>query len=381
MKTLADFDWRGKIAIIRADLNVPQTANGEIADDTRLVAASGSVRTILNGGGGVVLLSHLGRPQEGKIEKEFSLESIVPAFSLLLQHPIRFAPTLENAGPAVGEVLLLENTRFNVGEKNDDGNLARRYAALGDIFVMDAFASAHRAEASVTGLARCGLPVCAGGLVEAELNGLTRIVGQIERPLVGIFGGAKISTKLAVLQHMAELCDTLLIGGGMANTLLLAQGYNVGASLVQEDMQAEAQAVLSATQGRLVLPQDVVVQTADGTAGQQCTLEQINRGDVILDIGSASWQHYSAIIKQAKTILWNGPVGLFEQEPYAAGTNAIAHAVATAPAYSLVGGADTIAAVRAAEVTEQINYISTGGGALLEYLAGKTLPGLVALGA
>ena len=381
MKTLADFDWRGKIAIIRADLNVPQTANGEIADDTRLVAASGSVRTILNGGGGVVLLSHLGRPQEGKIEKEFSLESIVPAFSLLLQHPIRFAPTLENAGPAVGEVLLLENTRFNVGEKNDDGNLARRYAALGDIFVMDAFASAHRAEASVTGLARCGLPVCAGGLVEAELNGLTRIVGQIERPLVGIFGGAKISTKLAVLQHMAELCDTLLIGGGMANTLLLAQGYNVGASLVQEDMQAEAQAVLSATQGRLVLPQDVVVQTADGTAGQQCTLEQINRGDVILDIGSASWQHYSAIIKQAKTILWNGPVGLFEQEPYAAGTNAIAHAVATAPAYSLIGGADTIAAVRAAEVTEQINYISTGGGALLEYLAGKTLPGLVALGA
>ena len=381
MKTLADFDWRGKIAIIRADLNVPQTANGEIADDTRLVAASGSVRTILNGGGGVVLLSHLGRPQEGKIEKEFSLESIVPAFSLLLQHPIRFAPTLENAGPAVGEVLLLENTRFNVGEKNDDGNLARRYAALGDIFVMDAFASAHRAEASVTGLARCGLPVCAGGLVEAELNGLTRIVGQIERPLVGIFGGAKISTKLAVLQHMAELCDTLLIGGGMANTLLLAQGYNVGASLVQEDMQAEAQAVLSATQGRLVLPQDVVIQTADGTAGQQCTLEQINRGDVILDIGSASWQHYSAIIKQAKTILWNGPVGLFEQEPYAAGTNAIAHAVATAPAYSLVGGADTIAAVRAAEVTEQINYISTGGGALLEYLAGKTLPGLVALGA
>ncbi len=381
MKTLADFDWRGKIAIIRADLNVPQTANGEIADDTRLVAASGSVRTILNGGGGVVLLSHLGRPQEGKIEKEFSLESIVPAFSLLLQHPIRFAPTLENAGPAVGEVLLLENTRFNVGEKNDDGNLARRYAALGDIFVMDAFASAHRAEASVTGLARCGLPVCAGGLVEAELNGLTRIVGQIERPLVGIFGGAKISTKLAVLQHMAELCDTLLIGGGMANTLLLAQGYNVGASLVQEDMQTEAQAVLSATQGRLVLPQDVVVQTADGTAGQQCTLEQINRGDVILDIGSASWQHYSAIIKQAKTILWNGPVGLFEQEPYAAGTNAIAHAVATAPAYSLVGGADTIAAVRAAEVTEQINYISTGGGALLEYLAGKTLPGLVALGA
>ena len=381
MKTLADFDWRGKIAIIRADLNVPQTANGEVADDTRLVAASGSVRTILNGGGGVVLLSHLGRPQEGKIEKEFSLESIVPAFSLLLQHPIRFAPTLENAGPAVGEVLLLENTRFNVGEKNDDGNLARRYAALGDIFVMDAFASAHRAEASVTGLARCGLPVCAGGLVEAELNGLTRIVGQIERPLVGIFGGAKISTKLAVLQHMAELCDTLLIGGGMANTLLLAQGYNVGASLVQEDMQAEAQAVLSATQGRLVLPQDVVVQTADGTAGQQCTLEQINRGDVILDIGSASSQHYSAIIKQAKTILWNGPVGLFEQEPYAAGTNAIAHAVATAPAYSLVGGADTIAAVRAAEVTEQINYISTGGGALLEYLAGKTLPGLVALGA
>lgn len=377
MKTLADFDWQGKIALLRTDLNVPLSADGSVADDARLVAAAASVREVLEKGGGVVVLSHLGRPQEGGFDAALSLEGVAAAFSTVLQYPVRFCPEMTGVQPAAGEVLMLENTRFNVGEKHNDGNLARRYAALGDVFVMDAFASAHRAEASVAALAHAGLPACAGRLVQAELQVLERVVGKIARPLVGIFGGAKISTKLAVLRRMAGLCDTLLVGGGMANTLLLAQGKAVGASLVQEDMLAEAAAVLDAAKGTL-LPCDVVVGAA-GASGRMLPLQQVTAADAILDIGPETQAAFAAAVESAQTIIWNGPMGMFEDAAYAAGTVAVAQAVAASPAYSLAGGADTIAALRSTGVLDKISYVSTAGGALLEYLGGAKMPGLDAL--
>lgn len=376
MKTLTDFDWRGKVAVLRTDLNVPLSSDGSVSDDTRLLAAAESMQAILKAGGSVVVLSHLGRPQEGHYDAPLSLEKIATPLSQALQYPVRFCPSLDGAQAGRGEVLLLENTRFNVGEKANDSNLAQRYAALGDVFVMDAFASAHRAEASVAALAHAGLPTCAGLLVSREMEILQRVLEQVERPLVGIFGGAKISTKLAVLRRMADLCDTLLIGGGMANTLLLAQGNPVGASLVQRDMLGAAQTVLNSGGKRLVLPQDAVIR-----GGKQLKLDDLAESDEILDIGSATCDEFCSAIAAAKTILWNGPVGLFEQPAYAAGTMVIARAVADSAAYSLIGGGDTIAAARAAGVIEQISYVSTGGGALLEYWSGKTLPGLAALAA
>lgn len=379
MKTLADFDWQGKTAVLRTDLNVPLAADGNVADDARLLAAASTVREVVERGGAVVVLSHLGRPQEGRFEPALSLEKVAIAFSTALQYPVRFCHTLESVQMSRGEVVVLENTRFNVGEKGNDANLAHRYASLGDVFVMDAFASAHRAEASVAALAQAGIPSCAGRLVESELQMLERVVGHIQHPLVGIFGGAKISTKLAVLRRMAALCDVLLIGGGMANTLLLAQGKTVGASLVQEDMRREAQAVLDSAR-RVELPRDVMVGELGGAA-RALPLEQMTATDKILDIGAETAAHFAEQIAAAKTIIWNGPMGAFEDAAYAGGTVAVAQAVADSPAYSLVGGADTIAAVRLAGVMDKISHISTGGGALLEYLSGKALPGLAVLDA
>ena len=377
MKTLADFNWRGQVAVLRTDLNVPLAADGSVADDARLLAAATTVREIVEKGGGVVVLSHLGRPQEGHADPALSLENVAAAFSAVLQQPVRFCREMEHAQAAAGEVLMLENTRFNVGEKNNDGNLARRYAALGDVFVMDAFASAHRAEASVAALAHTDIPACAGRLVEAELQMLERVHGQIARPLVGIFGGAKISTKLAVLRRMAALCDVLLVGGGMANTLLLAQGVGVGASLVQKDMLTEAQAVLAAAKD-LRLPSDAVVGDF-GAAGRTVQMTQVGAADRILDIGADTQAAYAEVIASARTILWNGPMGAFEDPAYAAGSAAVARAVAASAAYSVAGGADTIAALRQAQVLDKVSYVSTGGGALLEYLGGARLPGLAAL--
>lgn len=380
MKTLADFNWQGKIAVIRTDLNVPLAANGEVADSARLDAAAPTVRAVLAGGGGAVVLSHLGRPREGAADEALSLKQVAAAFADALQHPVNFCPSFESVRAAPGGVLLLENTRFNVGEKANDSNLARRYAALGDVFVMDAFASAHRAEASVEALARAGIPACAGVLLTYELIQLQRVTSRIVRPFVGIFGGAKISTKLALLRQMAALCDTLIIGGGMANTLLAAAGQEVGASLAQDDMRAAAQGILAEADGRLMLPQDVVVG-ARGQPGREVALADIAPADCILDIGSASAAQYAGAVAQAKTVVWNGPLGLFEEPAYAGGTAAVARAVADSAAYSLVGGADTIAALRAAGVLERISHVSTGGGAMLEYLAGKSLPGVAALAA
>ena len=379
MTTIEGFDWHNKIALLRTDLNVPLHADGSIADDTRLVAAVPTIQTILQRGGSVVVLSHLGRPPEGVFDAALSLVEVARALAAVLNVPVTFSTLNEASRPAAGEVLMLENTRFNVGEKTNDSALAQRYAALGDVFVMDAFASAHRAEASLAALAQCGLPSLAGVLLHTELAMLARVTSNIQRPLVGVFGGAKISTKLAVLQRMTMLCDTVLVGGGMANTLLLAQGKCVGVSLVQHDMMEQAAAVLAA--GNVHLPQDAVVAGATRTLGCTLPINAITANDKILDIGSATSAAFATHIQTARTVLWNGPMGWFEQPPYDAGTNCLAQCVAMASAqstYSLVGGADTIAAVRAAGVSKQMSYISTGGGALLEFLAGNDMPGLAA---
>ena len=374
MKTIFDIDWFGKIAVVRSDLNVPLTADGRISDSTRLVAALPTVNTIIDGGGGVVLLSHLGRPGKGEESRsKLSLRPIADALAKLLPCAIRFFPRLEGGRAATGEVVVHENVRFNDGERMNDKNLAQRYAALGDVFVMDAFASAHREESSVAALAEAGLPLCAGKLLQTELKQLDYALDHAERPLVGIFGGAKISNKFWLLRHMIKLCDSLLIGGGMANTLMWSQGINIGKSLIQRDMYADA--MLLSTCPNIILPQDAVVDEKE----KNRPLAEIAAEESILDIGAVTRAQFTDVITQAKTIIWNGPMGKFEEPAFAGGTAAVAQAIAASSAYSLIGGGDTIAAVRAAGVLDKMSYVSTGGGAMLEYLAGNLLPGLAAL--
>lgn len=401
MKTLEHFNWQGKTAIVRTDLNVPLSPRGEVADDERIRAALPSLQRIIGGGGRAVVLSHLGRPaREGAVDPALSLAPVAAALGAQLSMAVNFCATLDVAEKAwrdvtsssAPDILVLENTRFNVGEKANAPALARRYASLGDVFVMDAFASAHRAEASTIGIAQTGMPSCAGRLVVAELDALARVVGQLAQNktrdaapgLVGVFGGAKISTKIKVIRRMASVCETIIIGGGMANTLLKAQGCAVGQSLVQDDMLDVATELLRAGGERLLLPTDAIVATAaEGAAGlRAASIGDIAADEMILDIGMQTRASAAAAITRAKTILWNGPVGLFENPPFAAGTRAIATAIATATqagAYSLIGGGDTIAAARACGMLAEMSYVSTAGGALLQYLAGGAMPGLQAL--
>ena len=379
MRTMTGMDWGGKVAVVRADLNVPLAATGGVADDARITAAAPTIAAIVAGGGGATVLSHLGRPREGASDPTLSLRPVADALAAVIKLPVRFCPSLSAAARAsVGEVILLENTRFNVGEAENDTALARRYAALGDVFVMDAFASAHRAEASVAALATTGLPCCAGLLLQSELRALSRAVGDMQRPLVGIFGGAKISGKLAVIRRMAAMCDLLIVGGGIANTLLQARGDNIGASLTQPDMLETARELLQT--GCLLLPQDAVVAPAVTAAEQvrQVELADMRDDEMILDIGEKTREECARALSGAKTIIWNGPLGLFERAAFADGTAALAAAVAASSAFSLIGGGDTIAAARRFGVMEKMSFVSTGGGALLEYLAGADLPGLAA---
>ena len=377
IKTIAHIDWNGQVAVLRSDLNVPMR-HGQIADETRLTAALPTMESILAGGGGVLVLSHLGRPKAGEITPEFSLAPVAEKLATMMNRPVAFFPSLADAHISAGEIGVLENIRFHAGERENAPALAHRYAEKGDIFVMDAFATAHRAEASVVGVAEF-LPACAGLLVAAELAALEKTLTQIERPLVGVFGGAKISTKLPLLRRMATLCDTLIVGGGIANTLLLAQGHPVGQSLIESHQEDNAQALQNSAQD-LLLPETVVVATQpDAATGKDIPLSGIGTKEMILDIGAKTRQKWCACLRAAKTILWNGPVGLFEQPPFAAGTEAIAKAIATSPAFSLAGGGDTLAAARHFGVLDQISHVSTAGGALLSHLAGESLPGLAKL--
>lgn len=383
---LADVDVAGKRVFIRADFNVPFNADGSLSDDTRIRAALPGIRSCLDAGAAVMVTSHLGRPTEGALQAEDSLAPVATCLSHLLGRPVPLLRDWVNTPPAVapGEIVMLENCRGNVGEKADDANLAARIAAHIDVYVNDAFGTAHRRECTLHALALAAPVACAGPLMCGELDALGRALARPARPLAAIVAGSKVSTKLTILESLADKVDVLVLGGGIANTFLAARGCAVGASLYEADLVEAARRVerrLAERGGVVWLPQDVVV--ADRFAADASTrfvhVDDVPEGWMILDIGPESRESLRDVLKRAGTIVWNGPVGVFEMDAFAAGTRALAEAVATSPAFSIAGGGDTLAAIARFGITEQVDYISTGGGAFLEFLEGRTLPALAAL--
>lgn len=378
MKLMTDLDLNGKRVLIREDLNVP-VKDGRVTSDARLAAALPTIRAALAAGAGVMLISHLGRPTEGEYTDEFSMAPVAKRLGELLGIDIPVIRDWQSASAAPGEVVLLENVRFNVGEKTDDDGLAQQYAALCDIFVMDAFGTAHRAQASTHGVAKFAPTACAGPLLATELDALKRALSAPARPMLAIVGGSKVSTKLDVLEQLAELCDSLVVGGGIANTFLAAAGYNVGKSLCEHDLIETARALMDKTQ--IPLPIDVVVAREFSAQAAATTklASEVEDEDMILDIGPLSAQVIAEQLASSGTILWNGPVGVFEFDAFASGTEAISKAVAASSGFSLAGGGDTLAAIEKFGIAEQVSYISTGGGAFLEYVEGKVLPAVAML--
>jgi phosphoglycerate kinase len=381
---MTDLALAGQRVFIRADLNVPQDEAGNITDDTRIRASLPGIRAALEAGARVMVTSHLGRPKEGELRPEDSLAPVAQRLSELLGRPVPVRANWLEAGevaPPPGQVVLLENCRVNPGEKKNDDALARRMAALCDIYVNDAFGTAHRAEATTHGIARHAPLACAGPLMAAEIDALTRALARPERPLVAIVAGSKVSTKLTILQALAQKVDQLIVGGGIANTFLLAAGLPIGKSLAEPGLLGEARAVLATLEakgGQVPIPTDVVVAktcAADAPATVKAVTE-VEADDLILDIGPHSAAALAATLHGAGTIVWNGPVGVFEFDAFAGGTRTIAEAIAASPAYSIAGGGDTIAAINRFGVAERIGYLSTAGGAFLEFLEGKTLPAL-----
>ena len=384
IKLLQDVACEGKIVVIRQDLNVPMK-EGVITNDKRIRAALPGVRMALEkGAAGVVLLSHLGRPVEGEFDAKFSLAPVAAHVASLLGRPVRLAATPEEARPAPGEVVLLENVRFFKGEKKNDPALAARFAALGDIYVMDAFGAAHRAHASTEGAVRQAGVACAGPLMAAELEAFGKVLHAPARPLAAIIGGSKVSSKLGLLENLVDKVDSLIVGGGIANTFLAASGVNVGASLYEPELVEDAKKIMAkaAAQGKnLPLPVDVVTAAAlePGQKATTRTVSDVPADEMILDIGPKTVALYEELLGRAATVVWNGPVGAFEVEPFGEGTRALAGALASSPAFVVVGGGDSVAAVEGYGLAERMGYISTGGGASLELLEGKILPSVVAL--
>ena len=380
MKLMSDLELSGKRVLIREDLNVP-IRGGVITNDARLRAAVPTLNAALDQGAAVMVMSHLGRPVEGEWQEEVSLAPIAEHLSDLLGRDVLLAREWRRAAPLPGDVVLLENVRFNSGEAANAGDLATDYAALCDVFVMDAFGTAHRAQASTHGVAQCAPIACAGPLLHAELAALERALHEAERPMLAVVGGSKVSTKLKVLETLADRCDSLVVGGGIANTFLAAAGYPVGQSLCEWDLIDTARALMDKVD--IPLPIDVVV--APGIeAGDQATTKlaaEVSDDDMILDVGPKTAASIAERISKAATILWNGPLGVFEEEPFAGGTKVLAEAIAASPGFSLAGGGDTLAAIDQFGVSEGISYISTGGGAFLEYVEGKVLPAVAALNA
>jgi phosphoglycerate kinase len=381
--SMTDLDLHGKRVLMRLDLNVP-LAGGEVADDTRIRASLPGVRLALEGGARVMLMSHLGRPVEGVRDEAFSLAPVARRLGALLGREV---PLLDwdHAGEAGDSALvLMENVRFNVGEKQNDEQLARKMAALCDVFVMDAFGTAHRAQASTCGVARFAPVACAGPLLMAELAALSAALEHPARPMVAIVGGSKVSSKLTVLESLLRIVDRLIVGGGIANTFLKAAGQEVGRSLCEDALVDTARALMdtaAASGAEIPLPQDVVVSerlSADAEA-RTIGIDQVQAEDMILDIGPKSAGSLAAVLAGAGTIVWNGPVGVFEFDQFGAGTRRIAEAVAASKAFSIAGGGDTLAAIAKYGVGERISYISTGGGAFLEFLEGKKLPAVAVL--
>jgi phosphoglycerate kinase len=377
-KRMSELDLRGKRVFIRADLNVPQDDAGHITDDTRIRASVPGIRLALDRGAAVMVTSHLGRPKEGALRPADSLAPVAQRLSELLGRsvPLR-RDWVDGVQVQPGEVVLLENCRANKGEKKDDEALARKIAALCDVYVNDAFGTAHRAEATTHGAARFARVACAGPLMAAELDALGKALAQPARPLVAIVAGAKVSTKLTVLAALAKKVDLLIVGGGIANTFLLAAGKPIGRSLAEPGLAGEAQAIAAAT--RVPLPTDVVVAKSMEGAGTVKAADAVAADDMILDVGPQTAATYAAALRDAGTIVWNGPVGVFEKAAFAKGTEALARAIAASEAFSIAGGGDTVAAINKFGLADRIGYISTAGGAFLEFLEGRTLPAVAVL--
>ncbi len=385
-RRLNEVDIAGRRVFVRADLNVPQDDALRITDDTRIRASLPAIEHCLAAGAAVMVTSHLGRPKEGTVRPEDSLAPVAERIGQLLGREVRLVRDWVDGGFAVeaAEVVLLENCRCNVGEKKDDRELAQRMAALCDVYVNDAFGTAHRAEATTHALALAAKVACAGPLMAAELDALGRALGSPRRPLVAIVAGSKVSTKLSILRALAAKVDQLIVGGGIANTFLLAAGQPIGRSLAEHELVGEARAVIDAMAARgagVPIPVDVVCAKELAATAQATTkaVDEVAEDDLILDIGPRTAATLCALLKEAGTIVWNGPVGVFEIDAFAGGTRAIAEAIARSDGYSIAGGGDTVAAIARFGVTDRVDYISTGGGAFLEFLEGKTLPAVAAL--
>jgi phosphoglycerate kinase len=385
-KRLSEVDVRNKRVFIRSDLNVPQDDSGAITDDTRIRASLPAIRDALARGAAVMVTSHLGRPTEGTFSESDSLAPIAMRMRQLLDRDVPLVRDWVGGGAwhkalKPGDVVLLENCRFNVGEKKSSDDLSRRMSALSDVYCNDAFGTAHRAEATTYGMAKFAPVACAGPLLAAELDALGRALESPKRPLIAIVGGAKVSTKLTILRTLAAKVDTLIVGGGIANTFILAAGGKVGKSLAESDLVAEAKAILAAFPGKVPIPMDVVCARAFAADARPETkaVDNVTDNDLILDLGPQSVAVLRSIVARAGTIVWNGPIGVFEFDAFAEGTRALAEAIAASPAFSLAGGGDTLAAIAKFNIGDRIGYISTGGGAFLEFLEGKKLPAVAAL--
>ena len=383
---MTDLDLKGKRVFIRADLNVPTDDNGEITDETRITASLESMRTALAAGAAVMVTSHFGRPKEGNLKPEDSLIKVAERIAAHLGRPVPLAKNWLESGLTVapGEIVLLENCRGNVGEKANDEALSKRMAALCDVYVNDAFGTAHRAEATTHGIARFAPIACAGPLLAAELDALGRAFSAPKRPLLAIVGGSKVSTKLSILRSLAERVDRLIVGGGIANTFMLAAGLPIGKSLAEPDLVDEARAIMKmmADRGATVpIPTDVVVATefSPNAAATLRAADAVQPDEMIFDVGPDTAKVIAEIVESSATIVWNGPVGVFEFPAFAAGTEALSRAIARSNGFSVAGGGDTLAAISQFKVGNDVGYISTGGGAFLEFLEGKTLPAVAIL--
>ena len=376
---MLDQDLEGKRVLIRQDLNVPIHA-GQVASDARIRASLPTIESALNAGGRVMLMSHLGRPTEGQFDAQYSLAPVADHLSTLLGLEVRLsADWLDGIDLSSGDVVLCENVRFNVGELANDSELSQRIADNCDIFVMDAFGTAHRAHASTHGVAQFAPVACAGPLLTAELEALHRALDEPARPMIAIVGGAKVSTKLTVLESLATVVDQLIPGGGIANTFIAAAGYGVGKSLIEVDLIPEAKRLMQLTEAKgsgIPVPTDVVVSSelSASASAQVKPVSAIRDNDMILDIGPETAERFAAMMSTAGTVLWNGPMGVFEFDQFGEGTRILGQAIAASSAYSIAGGGDTLAAVDKYNIASNVSYISTGGGAFLEFLEGKDLP-------
>ncbi len=382
---MTDLDLHGKRVLIRQDLNVP-VKDGKVTSDKRILASLPTIEHAMNAGAKVMVMSHLGRPTEGKYDEQFSMIPVGEHMAALLGHNVEMVKDWVNGVGEMhnGEVVLCENVRFNLGEKKNDEELSKKMAALCDIYVMDAFGTAHRAQASTHGVARFAPVACAGPLLAGELDALGKALGNPARPMAAIVGGSKVSTKLTVLESLSKVVDQLIPGGGIANTFIAASGYNVGKSLYEQDLVPEARRLMEAARakgGEIPVPTDVVVgkEFSESAAAVIKKVEDVDDDDMIFDIGPETAARYADMMKNAGTIVWNGPVGVFEFDQFGEGTRVLGEAIAASDAFSIAGGGDTLAAVDKYGIANKLSYISTGGGAFLEFLEGKKLPAVAML--